>query len=490
VYGGDGNYNGSTSNVVTQVVNKASSSTSLTSLPNPSNYLQAVTFTATVAPSSATGSVTFYDSGTQIGSGNLSGGSATLTDSSLSSGTHSITAVYSGDSNYNTSTSPILTQTVNPVLVSISVSPQGLSVAVGVTQQYTAEGSYNDGSQQDLTTSPSLTWASSTPTVATITSSGLADAVGSGPQPLTSTITATVGSIVGSSTLSVYQANTFFVAVNGNDSWSGHLSAPNAPVNPTDGPLASPAEAQLKVRSANNQQNSITVVLRAGTYYLALSPTNPGTLVFNNTADSGTSTAGITWQNYPNERPVISGGVPVTSDPVSGVGLHLTWTNPTGNLWQATLNPSNLTLQNFEYLYYNGQRRLRSRIHDNGTSTYPSIGYFMQNGQCVGTPSTPAGQPSPTLASCNLGTFLRVTNTVAPTDPLGGGNCPYATGTVNGVTVQKCIDRFVYSDTSGGDPIKAWTNLNGTYTGHPDSPCTNTTNSYPTGDVELTLIDA
>jgi hypothetical protein len=379
----------------------------------------------------------------------------------------------------------VLTQTVNPVLVSIAVSPQGLSVAVNSPgQPYTAEGTYNDSSQQDLTAY--VAWTSSSTGVATISSGGIATAVAQG----TTTITATLGTVAGSSTLTIYAANTFFVALNGNDTWSGDLSAPNS--NDTDGPFASLSRAQYAVEQA---PKPAAVIVRNGTYYPALTPTTgntyPGTLIFNKTTDSGTSSsAQVTWQNYPGEIPVISGGVPITSDPVSGVGLHLMWTNPSGNLWQATLNPSNLTLQNFEYLYYNGQRRLRSRIHDNGTSTYPSIGYFMQNGQCVGTPSTPAGQPSPTLASCNLGTFLRVTNTIAPTDTLGGGNCPYATGTVNGVTVEKCIDRFIYTDTSGGDPIKAWTNLNGTYTGTPASPCTNTTNSYPTGDVELTLIDA
>src|SRR6185437_14103409 len=42
----------------------------------------------------------------------VSNGSATITVSSLSIGTHLITAIYSGDSNYNTSSSPVLMQTV------------------------------------------------------------------------------------------------------------------------------------------------------------------------------------------------------------------------------------------------------------------------------------------------------------------------------------------------------------------------------------------
>ena len=291
-------------------------------------------------------------------------------------------------------------------------------------------------------------------------------------------------------TLVTYPGSTFFVAPNGNDSWNGDLSAPNS--NGTDGPFASLSRAQLAVEKA---AKPATVIVRNGTYYPALTPSTsnsyPGTLVLTS-ADSGASSgAQVTWQNYPGETPVISGGVPANADPISGAGLQLQWSN-SGNLYQAPLPATlsnNAALQPFESLYYNGQRRLRSRVHDNGTSQYPSIGYFMQNGQCVASPSTPAGQQAPTLASCNLGTFLRVANTISPSSTLGQG-CPYASGTLNGATVSKCLDRFVYSNTSGGDPIQAWANLNGSYTGTAGNPCSSNANSYPPGDVELTLVDA
>jgi hypothetical protein len=292
------------------------------------------------------------------------------------------------------------------------------------------------------------------------------------------------------STLITYPGSTFFVAPNGNDSWSGSLSAPNA--NNSDGPFASLSRAQYAVEKA---AKPATVIVRNGTYYLALAPSTTnsysGSLTFTSADSGASSSAQVTWQNYPGETPVISGGVPANADPISGVGLNLQWTN-SGNWYQAPLPATlsnNVALQPFESLYYNGQRRLRSRVHDNGTSQYPSMGYFMQNGQCVASPSTPAGQQTPTLASCNLGTFLRVTNTIAPTAALGQG-CPYASGTVNNVTVSKCLDRFIYTNTSGGDPIQAWQNLNGSYSGTPANPCTPNANSYPAGDVELTLIDA
>ena len=62
VYAASGNYLGSTSNVVTQTVNALSTTSSLTSSPNPSVYGTSVTFTDTVSASSGTpsGTVSFY----------------------------------------------------------------------------------------------------------------------------------------------------------------------------------------------------------------------------------------------------------------------------------------------------------------------------------------------------------------------------------------------------------------------------------------------
>jgi hypothetical protein len=91
----------------------ASTTTVVTSNNNPSTLGQAVTFTATVSPSTATGAVRFLDGGNLLGQGTLSGGTASFTTSSLTSGTHSITAAYGGDANDGPSTSPPLVQTVN-----------------------------------------------------------------------------------------------------------------------------------------------------------------------------------------------------------------------------------------------------------------------------------------------------------------------------------------------------------------------------------------
>ncbi|MER8160168.1 Ig-like domain-containing protein [Streptomyces sp. NPDC094472] len=99
----------------------AATTTTLTSSANPSAFGQPVTFTATVTPNppatgTPTGSVTFVVSGTGGGTFTqpLSGGTATFITSGLGAGSHTVTATYSGDTNFATSASAPLTQVVNP----------------------------------------------------------------------------------------------------------------------------------------------------------------------------------------------------------------------------------------------------------------------------------------------------------------------------------------------------------------------------------------
>jgi uncharacterized protein YjdB len=137
VYGGDSNYNTSTSSVLTQTVNTASSSVAVSSSTNPSIYDTTVTFTATVTPSTATGNVIFRNGGTEIGTGTISNGSATFSTSNLVVGTHSITAVYNGDNNYSTSTSSILDQ-VNMANTSMTLASSANPSISGNSVTFTA----------------------------------------------------------------------------------------------------------------------------------------------------------------------------------------------------------------------------------------------------------------------------------------------------------------------------------------------------------------
>jgi hypothetical protein len=117
IYSGDSIFSSSMSSVLKQTVNKASTTTAVTSSKNPSKFGQKVTFTAAVTPmfgGKATGTVTFKDGTNTIGTGHLNASNdATFSTTTLASGMHSITAVYAGNADLAGSTSPVLTQTVN-----------------------------------------------------------------------------------------------------------------------------------------------------------------------------------------------------------------------------------------------------------------------------------------------------------------------------------------------------------------------------------------
>jgi large repetitive protein len=140
-YDGDGNFGGSSA-TLTQVVNKAATTTAVTASPNPSVAGQPVTFTAMVSPTTPgglppTGTVTFLEGGNPIGSATLgSNGQAALTIATLSVGSHTITASYPGDGNFNPSSGSV-TQLVNKngttTLVLSSANPSTLGQSVTFT---------------------------------------------------------------------------------------------------------------------------------------------------------------------------------------------------------------------------------------------------------------------------------------------------------------------------------------------------------------------
>ena len=133
-------------------ISQASTSTVVVSSVNPSVFGQNVTFTATVnvtAPGSTTvasptGTVTFYDSGTAIGTGTLvvSAGNdqATYTTSALGTASHTITAAYtSGDGNFNASpASSSITQVVGMANTATSVATSGTPSVSGQSVTFTA----------------------------------------------------------------------------------------------------------------------------------------------------------------------------------------------------------------------------------------------------------------------------------------------------------------------------------------------------------------
>ena len=137
IYSGDDNDSGSTSAVVTQTVNPVNTVTSISSTTSTSVFGQSVTFTAGVTPNTATGTFTFKDGTKTLGTAALSGGSAAFSINSLAVGSHSITAVYGGDTNDNGSTSSSINQTVNKASTTIALSSPASSAKLGAAVTFT-----------------------------------------------------------------------------------------------------------------------------------------------------------------------------------------------------------------------------------------------------------------------------------------------------------------------------------------------------------------
>jgi uncharacterized protein YjdB len=160
----------------------------------------------------------FSDSTTQDLTAMVTWTSATTTTATISNaaGSHGLATAANVGTTLITATSGAIsgstTLTVTPAsLVSIQVTPVNPSIARGLTQQFTATGTFTDTTTQDLTAS--VTWTSSATTVATISnaagSHGLATAANVG----TATITATSGAISGSTTLTVTAATLVSIQV-------------------------------------------------------------------------------------------------------------------------------------------------------------------------------------------------------------------------------------------------------------------------------------
>ncbi len=147
-FSGDTNYSGSSSSQTNNfTINNATSSVSVISGLNPSTYGQSVTFTATISgeygevkggvtrrgrilkPQDIGGTIT-WSSNTGCGTTPVTSGVATCTTSSLSGGTDTITATYSGDADHSGSAGTLSGgQVVNPASQSISFSTAAPSTA-------------------------------------------------------------------------------------------------------------------------------------------------------------------------------------------------------------------------------------------------------------------------------------------------------------------------------------------------------------------------
>jgi trimeric autotransporter adhesin len=137
--------------------------------------------------------------------------SSSSTATATVSATGVVTAVAAGSTNISASLGGISQSTsltvAAPSITSIAVTPVGLTLGIGINQQFVATATYSDGSSSDL--SSGVTWSSSSTSVATINNSGLATTAAAGQ----TTITATVGALSDTSTLTVVAAHLTSISV-------------------------------------------------------------------------------------------------------------------------------------------------------------------------------------------------------------------------------------------------------------------------------------
>jgi hypothetical protein len=128
----------SSSSTTTTTTSTTATATTLTTSASSAASGTAITLTAAVAPSAATGTVIFYDGTTSLSSGTLSSGTATLSTSALTTGTHTLTATYGGSTPYATSTSAAVAVTITTSTASSCSSAAGTALIVCLTQMFEA----------------------------------------------------------------------------------------------------------------------------------------------------------------------------------------------------------------------------------------------------------------------------------------------------------------------------------------------------------------
>ena len=127
----DGFYSG-----VTVMLNGSGSGSVVASSANPAIVGTSVSLTANVAATVRgitavpTGTVTFLDGSTSLGTATLTSGVATVSTTGLAIGTHSITVQYGGDSNFHSSTSKVLSEVINNGTPGFSLSPSATSASI------------------------------------------------------------------------------------------------------------------------------------------------------------------------------------------------------------------------------------------------------------------------------------------------------------------------------------------------------------------------
>jgi len=263
-YNGDANFTGSVG-TTTITVNKATTTTGVTAMPNPVTFGTSVTLTATVTDAAAgvtpTGSVTFTVGSANLGAAPVVNGVASLLTNALPLGANqTITATYNGDGNF-TGSSGTTTITVNPQTITLTAPTGGSSGNSGsaTSPLIRIGGTLPLMAQIGNTTATGVTYTSSDPTtvsvnpttgVMTANKAGTVTITVSGPNGAMGTITVTVTGAAGTGLMPMPQPmahpSAAAVSATPNAQPASHPTTggevqPQAAGNPTTTPLPQPA---------------------------------------------------------------------------------------------------------------------------------------------------------------------------------------------------------------------------------------------------------
>jgi hypothetical protein len=450
-YSGDTNHNGSTSNAVSHTVNRAATTTSLTSNVTPSVYTQAIVLTATVTPASATGQVQFLNGGTLLGTANLSGGTAQITIDTLPVGSNSLTASYAGDASNAPSTSNAFVQAVNKTGSATYISVQSLNGTVGQGVAITAtvpgpgvSGSVNffdggvlQGSSAISNGQAVFVWVPATAGSHSITASftGNANYNASTSSPIVITIqkAATTTSAVSSVNPSNQgQAVTFTATVTpasatGSVTFSGIGSAPLvngvAAITTSSLPAGTTnVTAQYGGNSNYNPSSAPTIAqsVRAATSISLNSSPNPSTF-----GNSVTLTATVSPSGASGTVSFYDGATLITTKTFSGTLAMVTTSVLGGGVHSLTAVYSG----NFSYAPSTSAVRNHTVNKANSTTSLSANPSQSNSGQTVTFTATvtPAGSASGTVQFTDNGVVLA-------TVPLSGNTAAYSTSSLSVAT--------------------------------------------------------
>jgi hypothetical protein len=314
-YAGDSNYDPSISATTALNGLPVATTLSLSAIPSISSPGQAVVLTATLSPfqaqnQTATGTVTFYSGSNILGTGTIQNGVAMFSATTLPQGSSFVSAKYSGDTNFDPSTSPSVVVTVGESTSTIlTASPTAL--ALGQSTTLTATVTANGGAP-----SGTITFLNGTVTIgtATLNAQGVASLPWAPTAPGAYSITASYG---GSAADSPSVSSPVVVTVSGS-------TATALTASPTSMLLGQPVTLTATVTALNGvtPTGTVTFLFNSGAILGTATLNASGVATLQLTLSLGVYTITATYGGSPTEAasaPSPPVTVTVTPDPTTTV---------------------------------------------------------------------------------------------------------------------------------------------------------------------------